>query len=298
MVIYADILFITNLYIDFFLLVCVKNLLHLQTGALRLLLGALAGAACSMTALLPSMQTPLSVVLGIAAALAVTAAAFAPVKWQMYLKISVSYWISSFLFAGFFMLIYNFFAPRNLAVISGVVYLDISAAMLFGMTVFAYIVLSLLQKIVGTRESSMRFCRLIISNNGKTVNIHAKADTGNSLCEPFSGLPIIVAEESAVSNVMPDSIKNFLQNADVDGTIRLVPFNGMGGSGVLPAFMAEKVCFDKTNTPIKCYIAVCTQKLSSGQFQAIFNPDLLETQLLSGKTKTKEHSAEDGSLLQ
>lgn len=298
MVIYADILFITNLYIDFFLLVCVKNILHLNTGAVRLLLGALVGAACSMTALLPSLQPPLSVILGVVAALAVTAAAFAPVKWQMYLKISVSYWISSFLFAGFFMLIYNFFAPKNLAVISGVVYLDISAAMLFGITVFSYIVLSLLQKIVGPKESSMRFCKLTITNNAKTVKIHAKADTGNALCEPFSGLPIIVAEESAISDVTPDSIKNFLQNADINGEIRLVPFNGMGGSGVLPAFMASSVYLDKNITPVKCYIAVCSQKLSSGQFQAIFNPDLLESQLLSSTTKNIETPAENGSISQ
>ncbi len=277
MVIYADILFITNLYIDFFLLVCVKNFLHLRVSVWRLLAGGLAGAGSSMTALLPDgMPTGLSVFLGIVAAFLVTAAAFAPVKGMMYLKIAVCYWFASFLFAGFFLLLYHLFSPRNLAVVSGIVYLHISPVMLFGLTVIAYIVLTLLQKILGPKESDLRFCRIHIENENNETIIFAKADTGNALCEPFSGLPVIIAEKKALGKTIPPAVSAFLAGDLPDSMIRLIPFESMGGSGVLPAFQAKKIFFEHEQTnPLHCYIAVYTGNLSSGQFQALFNPDLL-----------------------
>lgn len=273
MVIYADILFITNLYIDFFLLVCVKNFLHLEQSTGRLLLGALAGAACSMTALLPELPAFVSVLLGIAAALLVAAAAFAPVKWPGFCKLSVCYWFFSFLFAGFFLLVYNFLAPANLAVISGVVYLNISPVMLFGLTLAAYLILSLLQKILGPKESDLRFCKLRIENGGQAVILFAKADTGNSLSEPFSGLPVIIAEWEALEPLLPGPVRQFLEHGTADGSLRLIPFEAMGGNGILPAFRPEKVRFEKGTENLPCYLAVCPQKLSAGQYSAIFNPD-------------------------
>ncbi|WP_099205699.1 sigma-E processing peptidase SpoIIGA [Scatolibacter rhodanostii] len=274
MVIYADILFITNLYIDFFLLVCVKNFLHMQVSGLRLLLGSLVGATCSMTALLPfHIPTFLSVLLGAIAAILVTGAAYAPVKEQMFLKLAVCYWFFSFLFAGFFMLVYQLFAVNNLAVIRGVVYLNISPFMLFGLTLLAYIILTLLQKILGPKESDLRFCKIHINKAGKRVTVPAKADTGNALCEPFSGLPVIIVEQDALQGIIPEAVNQFWEGGG-EGLLRLIPFDGMGGSGILPAFQADAVYFDKLDTPLSCYIAVCKGKLSSGQFQALFNPDL------------------------
>ena len=44
LVIYADVLVVVNLYVDFFLLWCVKKALGLRARARRLVLGALAGA--------------------------------------------------------------------------------------------------------------------------------------------------------------------------------------------------------------------------------------------------------------
>lgn len=291
MVIYADILFITNLYIDFFLLACVKHFLHLHVSAWRMLLGAFTGAVCSMTVLLPSgMPAYLSVILGIAAAGFVTLAAFAPVHKKIYLKIAVCYWFSGFLFAGFFMLIYNLFSPKHLAVIRGVVYLNISPAMLFALTLFSYIVLNLMQKIMGPKESALRFCRLQITNQGHTVTVFAKADTGNALCEPFSNLPVIVVEQDAFGATLPDSIVNFWNNPQKE-KLRLIPFEGMGGKGILPAFQAKSVTLENKSTPLQCYLAVYDGKLSSGQFQALLNPDLLTEETISLQSPGNQPSA-------
>ena len=53
MTVYADVLAVTNLYVDFFLLWCVRRSLHLRVRNRRLALGAAVGAACSLVCLLP-----------------------------------------------------------------------------------------------------------------------------------------------------------------------------------------------------------------------------------------------------
>ena len=53
MTVYADVLVIVNLYIDFFLLWCVKKALGLSAKRRRLALGALLGGIVSLAALLP-----------------------------------------------------------------------------------------------------------------------------------------------------------------------------------------------------------------------------------------------------
>ncbi len=60
MTVYADVLVITNLYVDFFLLWCADRTLHLHTSTFRLTVGALTGALCALECLIPHQPTWLS----------------------------------------------------------------------------------------------------------------------------------------------------------------------------------------------------------------------------------------------
>ena len=56
--------------------------------------------------------------------------------------------------------------------------------------------------------------------------------------------------------------------------IRAILYGSVGGSGLLAAFQPEKVVALPTGQALDCYIALYDRPLSSGQFAAIFNPDL------------------------
>lgn len=292
MVIYADILFITNLYVDFLLLYCVKAFLHLKTGTIRLLFGALAGALCSLSALLPGIPPAVSLLTGIIGAALTTAAAFLPLKAGMYIKATASFWVLSFCFAGFFLFLCNFLSPKNLAVINGNVYFNLSPLMLFGMTLAAYLLLCLFRRFFVRSEPGIRFARIRITHNGNSAELFAKADTGNSLHEPFSGLPVLIAEAAAVKDIMPEAAASFLNGSDPTGKIRLIPYDGITGGGILPAFKPDDARFHKSTKPFACYIAVCEKKLSAGQFNALFNPDVLPQELLHKTEQKKLYSTE------
>lgn len=278
MVIYADILFLVNLYIDFFLIACVKKFLRLHVSGFRLFLGALAGAFSSLCALLPVLDGALSVFVGIASAFLITAAAFAPIRLFAYLKAAAAYWLFSFLFAGFFLLLSNFFPLPNLTVRNGTVYFGISPLMLFIFTLLAYAVISVAKRFMGPAEPDARYVKLTVENLGQTCTLYAKSDTGNALKEPFSGLPVIVAEANAVKNVLPPGFNDFSEEQTGTAGLRLIPYQSISGEGILPAFKPQKVFLagkDDSKDSLPCYIAVSSRKLSSGSFCAVFNPDLL-----------------------
>ncbi len=78
MTVYADVLFLVNLYVDFFLLWCDDRVLRLQTGVWRLLGGALTGALCSLACLLPGQPAWASFLWGGISAVLTAGAAFLP----------------------------------------------------------------------------------------------------------------------------------------------------------------------------------------------------------------------------
>ncbi|MCQ4839815.1 sigma-E processing peptidase SpoIIGA [Neglectibacter timonensis] len=270
--IYADILVLNNLYIDFFLLWCVKKFLHLHPGKGRLVLGALAGALSALLVLLPVSRLIL-LLFGALSALAATAAAFAPLKPFLFWKAALAFWVFSFLLAGFLLFLLTYLPTSGLAVLGNAVYFDFSPLFLLCATCAAYLVFSLLQKLF-PKSAPARYCRICVENQGRTAVVLCKADTGCSLHEPFSGLPVLVAEAGLLKPVAPLSVLSYLESSSADGKLRLVPFESMGGSGLLPAFRPDRVYLQRSGESLECYVALCPRKLSAGQFNGLYNPDL------------------------
>lgn len=277
MTIYADILILTNLYLDFFLLWCVKKWLQLRTKSWRMVLGAAAGGFCALFALAP-VSRPLLLMFGIFSALAATLTAFAPLRPLLFVKAVLSFWLFSFLLAGFFLFLLTFFPVQGLAVLGNAVYFDLSPIFLLGTTCGAYLLFWLLQRLF-PKPLPQRYCQITIEQGGQRVSLFCKADTGCSLREPFSGKPVIVGEASSLRPVAPPPVLRFLEDGSADGFLRLVPFETVGGSGVLPAFRPEKVTLAKTGKPLTCYIALYGKPLSAGQFNGLFNPDLFSEEI-------------------
>ena len=279
MVIYADILVIVNLYIDFFLLWCVEKFLHLRGKGFRLALGALLGAMLALTALFPQLPTAVQLLIGIGTALAVTAAAFAPLRPREFLRAAVCFWGFTLLLCGFFLFLLRFFAPKNVAVLGNVLYFDLSPALLFVFTVAAYGVLTLGRKLFSGMTAGLRCQWVIVEHRGATARLYLKADTGNALREPFSGLPVVVCRAESLGNTVPQEAAAFAKAGTVEESptaqgLRLIPFESVGGAGVLPAFRPERVTVEKTGQLLPCYIALLNRKLPAGeQTDGFYNPD-------------------------
>lgn len=269
MTIYADVLAVTNLYVDFFLLWAVRRLLGLRVGEKRLALGAAVGAVCALACLVPGAPGWASLLWGAASAALTTAAAFCPLSRRGFLRACLCFWGCSFLLAGAFLFVIQWFAPRDMAVVGHAVYLGISPRLLFFCTLGAYGVLWAGQRLLPREDVSRQGWRLQVEWQGKTARFWAMADTGSSLREPFSGLPVIVCSPRALGEAAPPGL---CPPDRLAPGVRLIPFESLGGAGALPAFRPERVLRLPGQEPLDCYVALWEKGFSQEGCQALFNP--------------------------
>lgn len=295
-VIYVDVLIAVNLFVNYFLLLTVAGFFHLGVSRIRLVGGAAIGAVCSLVILLPPMPAPLSLLVRLLISAAVVLASFGFDSPGFFLKIAGGFYLTSFGFAGFMLAVWYLAAPKGMVLKNSVLYFDISPFMLLAFTIICYGAISLLNRITGQRQPSSIFCKVTVYQKGQCARITAKIDTGNSLKEPFSGYPVIVAEYQCVEPVIPEGIRSYLfavageKRAEPPTGLRLVPFQVVGGQGVLPSFRPEKMVIEtkkESITVTEAYLAVSVKKLGTTGFSALLNPELL-TQ--GRKTVRKEKS--------
>ena len=170
---------------------------------------------------------------------------------------------------------------------NGAVYFDISALLLIALTCAAYGVLYLFDRLFQKREPDVLFSTVTVSFCGKEASLSAKVDTGLTLREPFSGLPVIVAERAAVAALLPPDFGN-PATAPPEG-LRLVPYSSLGADGLLPAFRPERAVLG--GEPVSCWVAVSDRPLSAGSFNALVGASL--STVNAGKRAASPRERED-----
>jgi stage II sporulation protein GA (sporulation sigma-E factor processing peptidase) len=249
-VVYVDVLFAINLIVDYFLLRAAGAVLHRPAGRLRMLLGAAAGAAYASFMFFPDIAPLYSAAARLAVSLLIVGAAF---RWQglrAYLSQAAVFYALSLLFGGAVMAVYIFASPPGMLVRGGAVYFDIRPLTLIAGSCGFYIFFTLLSRLTGAPAARcLREIKITVGD--KNVSLTALSDTGDTLGDPVSGLPVIVAEYGAVSALIPKEFTRAFRSggvpdaADAEGSqwagrLRMIPFGSLKDAhGLLPAFRAD-----------------------------------------------------------
>ena len=297
-VVYIDVLFTVNLIIDYFLLRASAAALHRQENRLRMLGGAAIGALYASLVFFPGMNFLDTAVLKFAVSLVIVAAAF---RWKgpkIFFLLTAVFYALSFLFGGAMFALYMFVAPPGLDVRNGAVYLDISPLVLIVSAAAFYIVITLASRLGGRSGAAKELYTLRIEAGGRSARLKALLDTGDSLSDAVSGMPVIVAEYAGVAALMPPGVRRAFEGgaADVSAIsrsewtdrFRMIPYGSLGGSGgLLPAFRADGVRVippgggegKELNGAV---VAVCRERLStSGSYGALIGAQTLDAAGLS-----------------
>lgn len=257
MVIYADVLLAVNWWVDFLLLSLLGRLTNARTNGWRLALGALCGGTAAFVLLLPPLPVWVSLaVKGVGAAVMI-AVAFPPESGRIFLRRLLWLFALSAGLAGLCEGIYYFLAPPGIYVCNGVVYYAVSPLLLVGLTILCYGILCAVGKRLRRAAPHRHRYAVSVSNRGCTVTLPCLFDSGNHLVEPFSGAPVIVMEWNALTALLPEG-------SDTDGMPtgpgwRVIPFDSLGGQGLLPAFRPEQVTVhtEQGFIPLPgCYVAL------------------------------------------
>lgn len=158
----------------------------------------------------------------------------------------------SFVFGGLMLAVYIFFDADILIYTNGIVYFDIDVTFLVVCSVFSYIVITVITKFTDKKAPQSKEYYITIQQNGKSVTCKALMDTGNNLREPFSSLPVVMAEK-----------KLFNQFHIPDEKLRLIPVTTVNGDSLIKAFrpdslqigefVTDKVYIGESATPIDEY---------------------------------------------
>lgn len=121
---------------------------------------------------------------------------------------------------------------------------------------------------------------LDIGLSGRRASVDALIDTGNRLIEPISGLPVIVAEEGALTALLPEG---YAAGGMDQAGFRRIAYGGVGGDGTLLCFMPDSISAE--GQPIYgIWIAVYPGKLP-GKYHALAPAAVMD--ILSKKTKRR-----------
>lgn len=264
--VYVDVLLAVNLVVDYFLLLLDTKFLRLTVPRLRLLLGALVGAAGSLVILLPPLPPGLDLLVKLALSGGMVLVSFGFGGWGALARRVLSFFILSFSFAGIFLAVWYLFAPRGLFVKNSVVYFDVPPLLLICLALGGYLLMRLFHRLFGRGPVQDTVCRAEVTFAGRTRACTARVDTGCALREPFSGLPVVVAQAAALP-------------APPQGPPRMVPFTSVGGDGLLRAWRPDRLrlCFpDGEVVTQACYVAFREGGFPGGSYQALVPPELLQ----------------------
>lgn len=278
--IYIDILIGTNIIINYFILLAVTKFTKIKPKILRMVLGSCFGAVCSLVIFLPAISLIINLVIKLLISAAIIFFTFGFNNTVTFIKNLGLFYFISFCFCGAMLFVWFMFTPKGLIVKNSVVYFNISPIIMIVTTVVCYLIIRLIDRITKPQQSKIEICKIKIINNGKYCEFYGKIDTGNTLCEPFSQCPVIVASEKAVKEIAEDAFDILLKYEEPEFSLkhkyRLVPFTSVGGKGLLPAFLPKEVYINGTYCPKKVFVAVCKDSVLNGEIKAMINPEIIE----------------------
>lgn len=272
MVIYLDILIITNIYIMWFVIKGTSRITHLKISLKRLTLVSFLGGIFALQILiLPQNSTlKLIVILLKLVSFYILACIAFPIKdKKRQAKAALAAFSVNMLFSAFVSFFQSLTNTRIIYVQNMTAYFDISIFILIGATIISYVIICIFSLVLRrSLNTTHSFTVEIDTENGRYV-FEGIADTGNNVFDLFSGRPVIICTSKSLYN---DISK---ENSYPKG-YRLLPFSTISSNGVIPAFIPEKLTISDENGEIHmpdALVGVISDDKSASR--AVFNPTII-----------------------
>jgi len=246
-VIYADILFVINLALDYLLLFGTARLAGAKFERIKGLFGAMIGAIYSFVILFELPKTVFAAT-KLAVSVLMVLMVFGKRKPTEILRLIAIFYICGFLFSGFMMLMNSVFKADGFFIKGGIIYFEVSAMKIVISGTAAFVITEILRRLFrhGEPEGS---CMVKIFYEGKSVVLKGFTDTGNSLCEPLSGSPVAVVFADSLEKILSEEMLLEMESEEMstDIKIRTVFCKTVSGAALLKAFRPERFIIENEN---------------------------------------------------
>lgn len=280
--IYLDVLLITNIYVNYFLLKGTARITHTALSFKRCIFASVLGTVTALTILLPEQTFLINLFLKILGALFIVKLAFSKLTIKRFIKLTAIFFGMSFVFAGVMLIVCEVIKIPVIIVNNYSVYFNISILALAISTIIAYIAVCIIANILDKKLNVNHSYKVNIQLFDKKYILNGICDTGNSLIDTFSGKPVIICNSKEIASLADidfNSEYNSEQYIELFRKfkgLRLLPYSTIGNQGIIPAFLADSITItDERNQikPVDAYIGLSLN--GKIEYQAIFNPRLL-----------------------
>lgn len=297
MYVYAEYLLLENLAINYIILYVTRKVTRTQTRHIRLFIGALVGAIYTLVVFSPSLKFMSKFSIKILISILIIIIAFNPEKIRNLFKIISVFYLVSFIFAGASLGLFYIIDNNQLNNIRSFVIKDFPFQMLMtGVFFSSLLIKNIFYYCQNKAVKADYIAKVTVFLNDKKVDFAALIDTGNSLKEPISDKPVIIAEYKAIEEILPeivqevfqkdeslclDLITNVIMKSNNEITLRLIPYKSIGKeNGMLLGFKPDEIIIEDKENEKKVgedvLVAIYNNKLScDNDYSGLLHPEIL-----------------------
>lgn len=236
-VIYADVLIVLNTYVTYILLLLTALISHEKGKKFSLVISSLAGGLSSLLILIPDITDTFLAAIRLFTAAVFLLLAFGKGRIRRFIRLYCSFFAVNFVFAGLMLALWYLVKPGSMYFNSSIVYFNIDSFSLIVLTAVCYCAIRLMSRFINIKSPTGRIYDVEIFFQGKSVLLKGFLDTGNTLKDPFTSKPVLIANKDAVKNLIELSSDAYT----IDKNIRYIPCTTVLGRELLPCFKADKV---------------------------------------------------------
>lgn len=273
MVIYADVLIVLNILVDYFLLKLTARIVHKNPSLIRLIVGSVLGGISALYIFLPPLNTVIEFLIRLVISLIITLATFGFGSVKSLCRNTAVFFAVTFGFAGAMLGLWYIFEPSGMAINNSVVYFNISPAVLIGLTAVFYIIVSVLRYLLQKNSPDARQCSIKVTIGKKSAETNALIDTGNSISDAMGMSEIIIVDKAFAEKLFGD-IKKISDNQDMTARYRVIPCNTVSGTTLLEGYRCDKayIKYEENVTEINRPILALSKTPLDRECEAIINP--------------------------
>ncbi|MEE1330047.1 MAG: sigma-E processing peptidase SpoIIGA [Acutalibacteraceae bacterium] len=274
MVIYADILVILNLIVDYMLLLVTGKIVKLKPPAVRQIAAALVGGLSALYIFLPNIGAFIGVLIRLADCAVMVLICFGFKSLKCFLRSCAVLMLVCFAYGGIMTAFWYLFKPNGMTVINSVVYFNISPAVLIGSSVTVYLLYTALYSLLKKNSALAERCNITVFAGDGKINMSGIIDTGNSIEDALGNSEVIITDSKGAAALFGNIDIN--SNEGLKSRYRLMPCGTVSGTGALEGFRCDRatVTDGKRTVELEKPILAVSKTRLNDDYQAIVNPKI------------------------
>ena len=274
MVVYADILFLLNLIVDYFLLSASCRIIKKKISVVRIISGAVIGGVSSLYIFFPNYGVIFELLFKISICALMVLAAFSFVSIKMFLRNFGILFFVTCGYSGLMIAVWYIFKPEGMIINNSIVYFDISPLILISASIVIYFLFVIFSFIFSKNTKLSQKCAITVFADNSSISMTGMVDTGNSIEDIFGNSEVIIADKCRVKDLFGNI--DITSNSLLKSRYRVMPCGTVSGNGVLEGFRCDRAIVNdgKNQVELNKPILAISKISLNDDYSAIVNPKI------------------------